>query len=218
MYKGGSVTMDNKVKLTTPRYQQIAVDIAYKIVEGHYKVGEKIYARSSLASQYGVSSETARRAICVLTDLDIVTTTKGSGVEIKSSDRAVKFIKQYDDIQNIDDLRKNIMESVNRQKKELESFNNHLTELIHQTDRFRSINPFIPFQIEITSEMIYLNKTVSEINFWHHTAATVIAIKRDDKIMMSPGPYAEFNEKDIFYFIGDEECLERVKSFLYTIS
>ena len=207
--------MESKMKLTTPRYQQIAVDIAYKIVEGHYKVGEKIYARSSLASQYGVSSETARRAICVLTDLDIVTTTKGSGVEIRSYDRALTFIKQYNDIQNIDELRKNIIQSVNRQKKELEIFNQHLTELIRQTDRFRSINPFVPFQIEITSDIRYLNQTISDINFWHNTSATIIAIKRNDKLMMSPGPYAELMENDIFYFIGDGDALDRVKSFLY---
>ena len=51
-----------------PRYQQIAADIAAKIAGGEYKIGDKIFARSSLASQYHVSSETARRAICVLCD------------------------------------------------------------------------------------------------------------------------------------------------------
>ena len=31
-----------------PKYEQIAADIAYQIVEGTYKEGEKIYARSSI--------------------------------------------------------------------------------------------------------------------------------------------------------------------------
>jgi K+/H+ antiporter YhaU regulatory subunit KhtT len=208
--------MDNKIKLTIPRYQQIATDIASKIVEGHYKVGEKIYARSSLASQYGVSSETARRAICVLDDLDIVDTTKGSGVTIKSYENAIKFIKQYDNLQTIDSLRKNIMESVNRQKKELDFFSGMLTELVDKTDRFRSTNPFVPFQIEITAKTPYLNKSASDINFWHNTAATIIAIKRNDDLLMSPGPYASFYENDIFYFIGDKDCIDRVKNFLYS--
>ncbi|MEG2918744.1 MAG: GntR family transcriptional regulator, partial [Clostridium sp.] len=81
--------MDKKSKITSPRYQQIAADIASKIATGHYKLGEKIYARSMLASQYGVSSETSRRAICILSDLDIVDTTKGSGVVIKSCENAI---------------------------------------------------------------------------------------------------------------------------------
>ncbi|MDS0527800.1 GntR family transcriptional regulator [Clostridium sp. SHJSY1] len=207
--------MQNKIKLTTPRYQQIATDIASKIADGHYKVGEKIYARSSLASQYGVSSETARRAICVLDDLDIVDTTKGSGVIIKSYENAIKFIKQYDNIQTVDSLKREILESVNKQKKELEHFNDILLELVDKTERFRSTNPFIPFEIKITAEMKYLNKSAADINFWHNTLATIIAIKRNGELLISPGPYASFFENDIFYFIGDKECIDRVQNFLY---
>lgn len=207
--------MEKKSGIASPRYQRIAVDIASKIVDKHYKVGDKIYARSSLASQYGVSSETARRAICVLTDLDIVDTTKGSGVVIKSYDNAIKFIRQFHDIQTVNDLKKDILESVQRQSKELEFFNESLNKLIERTDRFRSINPFTPFEIEITPETPYLNQTISEVNFWHNTSATIIAIKRNHSMLMSPGPYARFMEQDIFYFMGDENSLVRVRKFLY---
>jgi len=72
--------MDRKSKDGMPRYQQIALDIATQIVKQQYKVGDRIYARSSLASKYHVSPETARRAICLLADMDIVEAEKGSGV------------------------------------------------------------------------------------------------------------------------------------------
>ena len=56
--------MDHKkVQVKQPKYSKIAADIASKIVEKKYQVGEKIYARSSLASQYGVIFKTAQRAI-----------------------------------------------------------------------------------------------------------------------------------------------------------
>lgn len=207
--------MEPKLKITTSKYQQIAADIASKIVYGKYKQGEKIYARSSLSSQYGVSSETARRAICVLADLDIVENNKGSGVVIKSLENAIKFVKQYDDIKTINDLKNDIIESVERQRQELDTFNQYLTELIDKTDRLRSVNPFLPFQIEITADTPYLNKSTAEVNFWHHTTGTIIAIKRANKLLMSPGPYAVFANGDIFYFIGDENCFERVQKFLY---
>lgn len=207
--------MENKNKIQTPRYQKIAVDIASKIANGKYNIGDKIYARSSLASQYGVSSETARRAICVLSDLDIVTSEKGSGVTIKSYENAVRFIKQYQDVQTIHDIKKNILDSVNRQKKELEFFDECLTDLIAKTDRFRSLNPFMPFQITITSDTPFLNKNISDLNFWQNTGATVIGIKRNDDLLLSPGPYASMHEHDVLYFIGDDICLERVTNFLY---
>ena len=97
----------------------------------------------------------------------------------------------------------------------MEFFNKCLSGLIDKTDRFRSINPFVPFQIEITAHTPYINKSISDVNFWHNTSATIIAIKKENDLLLSPGPYAVFSEKNILYFIGDEDCFERVHKFLY---
>jgi K+/H+ antiporter YhaU regulatory subunit KhtT len=207
--------MKKKLKIVSPVYQQIAADIASKIANGHYELGEKIYARSVLASQYGVSSETARRAICILSDMDIVDTTKGSGVIIKSSENAIKFVRQYDDVKTVNDLRNDILNSLERQRKENDYLKESLLELINKTDRFKSINPFIPFEIHISKETPYIDKTAAEINFWHNTSATIVCIKRNGYLEMSPGPYAVLQENDIFYFVGDENCYERVNKYLY---
>ena len=207
--------MEDTMKVAAPVYQKIAADIAAKIVDNRYRVGEKIYARSYLASQYKVSSETARRAICVLSDLEIVDVTKGSGVIIKSYDNAVKFVHQYNDIQSLNDLKKDILSSIERQKKETKFLLKSVSSIIDRTERFQSINPFIPFEVEITGKTPLLNKSLSELNFWHHTAATIIAIKRDNTLMMSPGPYAILQKHDVLYYCGEDNCQDRVKSFLY---
>ena len=59
----------SKKEVAFPRYQQIAVAIAERIVDGKYPIGSKIYARSTLASNFNVSPETARKAINVLVEL-----------------------------------------------------------------------------------------------------------------------------------------------------
>lgn len=51
------------IKIVSPRYQQIAIDIASKIAAREYQVGEKIYSRSIIAGNYGVLSETARSVV-----------------------------------------------------------------------------------------------------------------------------------------------------------
>lgn len=207
--------MEDKLKVSAPVYQQIAADIAAKIVDKRYQVGEKVYARSSIASQYGVSSETARRAICVLADLDIVDVTKGSGVVINSYENAVKFVQQFTGIQSIYDLKQKVFDSIDQQKKELKFLTNCVQGIVDRTERFQAINPFIPFEIKITDQTPYLNKSISEINFWHYTNATVIGIKRDQTILMSPGPYAVLCENDTLYYCGDNDCQERVNNYLY---
>ena len=207
--------MEKGLKVVSPRYQQIAADIAAKIANGHYKPGEKIYARSSLASQYGVSSETARRAICVLSDMHIVDAAKGSGVIISSPENARKFVKQYSDIRTVNDLKKEILQSVERQSREHAILKEQIDELIDKTERFKAINPMIPFEIVIHANTPHLGKTASELNFWHNTEATIIAVRRHDTLILSPGPYTSFQAEDVVYFIGGEGCSERVQDFLY---
>lgn len=207
--------MNKNIEMTTPRYQQIAIDIASKIVSGHYQEGDKIYARSALSSQYSVSSETARRAISILSDIGIVETLRGSGVVIKSQEKAIKFVKQYDNIKTVNDLKNEVLSSIERQAKENNYLKERVNELVDRIDRFKAIDPFAPFKITINSSCSFIGKTIAETNFWHNTIATIVAIGRDGSLMISPGPYAVFKEGDIIYFVGDENSLERVNCYLY---
>lgn len=203
------------MKITSPVYKKIALDIATRIVEGEYHIGEKVYARSSLASQYAVSPETARRAISVLVDLGVVESTKGSGVLITSYEAAVKFLSRFEDSQTLGSLKQEIDKLVNQEIKIAESIQSKIKELVDKTERFTANNPFTPFGIEIKADMKFLGKTASEINFWHNTSATIIAIKRNEDLLISPGPYTTFLKKDIVYCVGDENAYNRVNSFLY---
>jgi len=207
--------LEKQGKITIPKYQQIAADLASKIADKHYKVGDKIYARSSLATLYGVSAETARRAICILTDMKIVETTKGSGVEIISYENAVKFVKQHRDIKTINNLKSEILSILQKQEKESQILSKLVQEMMEQTERYKFINPFIPFVLTLEDEFLYPDKTISEINFWHNTSATIVAIKKAEKLLLSPGPYIVLNIGDILYFVGDEDCYVKVKKFLY---
>lgn len=206
--------MENKIEIKRPKYQVIAEDIAAKIVEKKYIVGEKIYARSSLASQYSVSSETARRAIAVLQDLNIVEATKGSGVVIVSYENAANYIQRLQGVKSIHDLQRQLTNSIDKQIVELKQFQDTLDEMVNRTSRFQSINPFIPFQVDITEQCPYLSKNVGEINFWQQTGATIIGIKKDHELIVSPGPYATLSAGDTLFFIGKDECYSNVKQFL----
>ncbi|WP_313342035.1 TrkA C-terminal domain-containing protein [Sedimentibacter sp.] len=205
--------VENKVKGSV--YQKIALDIASRIVEKNLKIGEKIYSRSSISSQYKVSPETARRAINILSDLEIVETMKGSGVIIKSYENAVKYVRGFSDKQTIKSLINEINESFNNQIKEIEALKKNFDLLTENTQRFQASNPFIPFEIKITKDSKHLNKSASEINFWQNTNATIVAIKRNNSIILSPGAYSLFLEDDIFYFVGDDNSYLRVKEFMY---
>ncbi|RKJ31993.1 GntR family transcriptional regulator, partial [Butyricicoccus sp. 1XD8-22] len=86
-----------------------------------------------------------------------------------------------------------------------------------RTERFRSVNPFVPFQIEILESSPYISQTIGSINFWQNTMATIVGIRRESELILSPGPYATIEKNDIIYFIGNDESIDRVEKFLYPI-
>lgn len=198
----------------TPVYQQIAVDIATKIVNGKIQIGEKIKGRSALASFYNVSPETIRKAMCILEDVGAVSVRAGIGVEIVSADCAKEFLENYSHVSNLNTIKQNILDLIGEQTERERRLKETVDELLDCTERFRDLNPFTPFEVEIHKGMRFLGKTVGEINFWQNTTATIIAIKRGGRIMLSPGPYATLKEQDVLYIIANEESYHRVKQFL----
>ena len=81
--------------VVTPIYSQIALDIALRISKGELKENTKIYGRSVMASEYGVSPETIRRAIKLLEDMDIVETKQNSGSLVVSAENAGEYVRRF---------------------------------------------------------------------------------------------------------------------------
>ncbi|MBF0010939.1 GntR family transcriptional regulator [Enterococcus casseliflavus] len=205
----------DKKKVALPRYQQIAVAIAERIVENRYQVGQKIHARSTLASNFNVSPETARKAINVLVDLEIMDVRHGSGAYIASKEKAQAFVEQYQDVQSIQEIRQDILVSVERQQQELDNFSDLLNTLVQQTKKVHHMSPFVPFELQLTEQAQHLEKSINELNIWQATGATIIAIQTTEELLLSPGPYAKFSAGNTIYFVGNELALQRMTNFFY---
>ena len=202
------------IRADTPRYMEIARDVAAKVAEGAYRIGERIYARSALASQYGVPSETARRAICVLDDLGIVSSSRGSGVTIVSVEKAVASVRQCGESPPHSDLHRQLEDRIRHQEEEMQGISQLLEQLVEKTGRFRATNPFVPFRCRVKELCPHVGKTLKDLNFWHNTEATVVAIGRGENLFLSPGPYMTLKAGDILYYLGAETCVERVERLL----
>lgn len=167
-----------------PRYQQIALQIAERIVRNELKVGQKIYARSTLATTFGVSPETARKAISVLGDLGIVDPVHGSGVIIASKQKAQEYLAQYQEVETMQDLRTQIMQSVESQRRELANFSSFLDKLVDQTEHFQKINPLTPIEFELERDSEKFGMSLGEMNLWQNTGATVVAILQNEELIV----------------------------------
>ena len=192
--------MANKHKIAEPIYQKIAIDIASKIAAGKYKAGEKIYGRSMLAAHYAVSPETIRRAMFMLQDVGIVAIESGSGSTVLST---------------ITELKKNIETLSEQQKKQQDDILDNVHQLLEYIEKFRLASPILPYEVKITQDCRFLGQMISEINFWQSTGVTVVAIRKGEELIVSPGPYALFEAGDVFIMVGPEDSHSKVQDYLY---
>lgn len=201
-------------EIDRPIYQQIAIDIANRIYSGEFDEGTKIFGRSTLAGEYNVSPETIRRAMILLQDTNIVDVSHGSGIEVRSRAAAFEFIEKFKDINSINSLKNSILDIIEEKRKLENQLKIYIDKLVNYSERFKKSNPFAILEIEILGSSKLLGKNIAEVNFWQNTGATIIGIKRDNRIILSPGPYAEFRENDVFIMVGEEGSLERIKKFI----
>ncbi|MEG1410547.1 MAG: TrkA C-terminal domain-containing protein [Terrisporobacter sp.] len=204
-----------KEKYTIPIYQKIALDLANKIHTGEIKEDSTLYGRSVLAGKYNVSPETIRRAIKLLEDIDIVQSIKGKGIMVLSSDKALSFIKKYEDITNISSYKGNLYKLLEDKSKIDNDIINTLNKILDYSDRLEVINPLVPIQFPIEPHCKWIGKTAAETKFWQNTGATIVAIKRGDELIISPGPYIVFMANDILLAVGDRYIYNSVPTYLY---
>lgn len=207
--------MSKEQKVATSTYRKIAIDIAESISNGKYTEGQKLYGRSVLASQYKVSPETIRKAVYILKDVGILDTEKGSGVEVISVRKASEFVARHNEVESIASIKSEITEWAQRQAKETASVIGKIQFIVDATERFKTISPLAPYELKITATSAVIGKTADELRFWHNTGGTIIAIRRNEDLILSPGPYAAFQEGDTFYMIGNDQSYAAAIKLLY---
>ncbi|MDF7626299.1 GntR family transcriptional regulator [Leuconostocaceae bacterium ESL0723] len=196
-----------------PRYHKIAREIAQHIVNRQFQVGQKLHARSTLAATFGVSAETARKAISVLADLGIVKPVHGSGVEVLSREKARSFLNQAQETSDIQAIHSQINDLISQQRQNLVQLNETMGTLFDQTQQIRQHNPMSPYEFIPATDSSKLNQSIGKLNIWQNTGATIIAILHEDDLVLSPGPYAVISPGDTVYFIGSEQSSLAIRQF-----
>ncbi len=208
---------DLKDYVCPPVYSQIALDIALRITRGELKENEKIYGRSIMSSEYGVSPETIRRALKLLEDMEIVQIKQNSGATVLSLDRAKQYIERFNEQSNIRNLQRTLNNLIKQQSDLNEKILDVADSIVRINEKYSKSTPFQNYEISIPKGSHVVGKSLVELKFWQKTGATIIAIGRGEKIILSPGPYAVLQEGDFIIFVGDISTIDIVESYIKNI-
>ncbi|MGG6795355.1 UNVERIFIED_CONTAM: GntR family transcriptional regulator [Streptococcus canis] len=203
----------HKKEITSSKYQKIALSVAERIASGEYEVGEKLKSRTTIASTFNVSPETARKGLNILADLEILTLKHGSGAIVLSKEKAIDFINQYESTHSIAVLKEKIRETIHDQEKAMEQMAVLVNDFLMQSQSISKQYPLAPYEIICSHDSEHFGKSIGALNIWHQTGATIVAIEHAGKFTISPGPYAVIEKGDHIYFVGDESVISRMKTF-----
>lgn len=201
-------------QIKTANYIKIAIDIAHRIVNNDFIEGSKITGRTTLVSIYNVSPETIRRSLALLKDMNVVTVNEKSGIIINNKIYAKDFLDKFKTKSDFTYLNSETFDLI-KQRKEIDSkLEKNISSIIEFATQLRNVGSIIPFESIVEENSFAVNKSIGELDFWHNTKATIIAIKRDGNLYLSPGPYFQIHSEDIIVYVGEETVLESVKEYI----
>jgi K+/H+ antiporter YhaU regulatory subunit KhtT len=203
-----------KSNVEPPIYSKIAMDIATRIAKGELKEKAKISGRSLLAGQYNVSPETIRRSLRLLEDMEIVKTQTGSGVTIISRQNALRYIEKYNTGKDLRDLKTEIQAMIVEKERMNQDISEKIEHMFDLSERLRHINPVNIIEVEVPLDSLLIGKMIVDVQFWQKTGATIVGIKREGTLILSPGPYASFMPLDIILVIGDNGVFKRIEQLM----
>ena len=195
------------------RYEQIAIDIAQKIVRGEFHVGQKLSGRSLLAGTYNVSPETIRRSIALLQNIGVVEAVTGSGIIIQSSKLAMEYLTEYNERQEIIDLRNKINDLLEKRRQMDSDLEKQLSKLLEFAFQKSSLLQQVE-EMKLPQNSGLVGKTIAEANIRTLTGGTIVAINRRGEEIFSPPIDMVLEENDTLVIVGTTAAKTRVKALI----
>ena len=195
-------------------YEKIALDIANRIVRREIVEGVRLSGRSVMSSEYGVSPETIRRSFSLLEEMEVVEVKHNKGVSVVSRDNAKKFITKY----GKSNENRKLLSQLRHVLGEREQVDKELfilaKDLIEANDRFSASNPFPTYEYTIKEGSLAVGNSLGALHFWQRTGGTVIAIRHNGSILLSPGPDLNLEVRDILIMVGNQDTLAKTQELL----
>lgn len=197
-----------------PRYESIALDVAQRIIRQELKENTKLYGRSVMSSEYGVSPETIRRAMKLLADMEVVKNLPGSGTIILSSNRALNFVEKYIGQIELHSRQQKLSQLITQQEALGQQILDLIKSIIQINQRFVVNTPAIHNEVllEETSPLAF--KSLGEIQLRQKTGATLIAVRRGTETIISPGADTILKPGDWLLFVGGNDGAHSLQSLM----
>ena len=199
-------------KKSLPQYIRVATRLASRIANGEVTEGERLAGLSVLSSSFNVSPETVRKALALLSDMGIVQLRENKRTVVLSAEKAASYLESVNVRQEQMDL-SNELRALYKEYKQLgKQMVRISTELVAASATPLPTDQALPnYEVVIPGDSDKIGLSIGELRFWQCTGATIVAIKRGQNIMVSPGPYSHIHAGDVIVYVGAPSCKQAVE-------
>ena len=193
-----------------PRYLAVAVDIARRISGGEFKEGQLLPGNSLLASQYETSPETIRRALGLLSEMEVVAVRPQSGTRVASIKNAEGYIAYFEKDTVVRRAYEQLCDIIGQYEKLNKQLMDTIDTFVDRRMSMISVNAPLPnYEVEIPEGSAVIGKSIGELKFWGVTGCTIVAVERGDESIVSPGPYEVLQAGDKVLVVGSPSGVQR---------
>ncbi len=197
---------------TRSRYEEIAQDLANRIVRGELDEGTRVLGRSSLAGQYQVSPETIRRAVAILTERGIVQSMAGSGIRVLSRYAATEYVESIRAKNTLEEGAREVRALLRQRSGLDQKIEAALDRLLSQaTGVFSSRHVD---EVAVHPDAWVVGRSLQEIRLRSRTGATAVAVTRGDVDQFSPPADMRLQPGDVVTTVGADAARERARALL----
>ena len=193
-----------------PRYLSVAVDIARRISAGEFKEGQLLSGNSLLASQYEVSPETIRRALGLLSEVEVVEVRPQSGTRVSSVENADHYIAYFEKDVEVRKTYEQLCDIIHQYETLNKKMMKTIDSFVDRRMSMISVNAPLPnYKIAIPEDSEVSGKSIGELKFWEVTGCTIVAVERGEEAIISPGPYETIKAGDNVLVVGSPSSVQR---------
>ncbi|CUX31516.1 TrkA C-terminal domain-containing protein [Clostridium sp. C105KSO13] len=186
-----------KYSKNTPVYSRVAYDIASQITNGKLKEGQRFSGRSLMGSQYGVSSETIRRAMNLLANMNVIEVQQNVGATVISRENAIDYVEHYKSDNDRRALKAKLKDLTQQRDQLNNEINSTFEKIMDLEERFQNSDQLKTYEFPIQDKSKASGRTLGELQFRQNTGGTVIAIRKGEELILSPDSQTVLQEGDV---------------------
>lgn len=197
-----------------PAYLQVARDIAGRIASGEILEGDRFSGRSLMSSKYNVSPETIRRALGLLAEMDVLSMRQNVGAVVKSRERAARYVDQYGEAVGMRLLREELTRLMDERRALDGRIEETIQKLADMAERFRYSGDMQTYEFTVPEDAYIAGLTIAQSAFRTETGATILAVRRGAKVLLSPGPDERIMAGDVLVIVCGVLLVPVVSDFI----